>query len=108
MMTLSNTDILFTAFDALMQADTVYNIVKTISDAEEKENLRIENIWAEKKEEPKKTEENASPKKKDEPEKTEEEKANVTALICTPENVMVSIEKSLDEVGMNNNIRINM
>ena len=38
--------------------------------------------------------------------KTEEEKANVTVLICTPENVMVSIEKSLDEVGMNNHIRI--
>ena len=31
MMTLSNTDILFTAFDALMQADTVYNNLKTIS-----------------------------------------------------------------------------
>ena len=38
--------------------------------------------------------------------KTEEEKANVTVLICTPENVMGSIEKSLDEVGMNNHIRI--
>ena len=38
--------------------------------------------------------------------KTEEEKANVTVLICTPENVMASIEKSLDEVGMNNHIRI--
>lgn len=38
--------------------------------------------------------------------KTEEEKANVTVLICTPENVMESIEKSLDEVGMNNHIRI--
>lgn len=38
--------------------------------------------------------------------KTEEEKANVTVLICTPENVMESIEKSLDEVVMNNHIRI--
>ena len=38
--------------------------------------------------------------------KTEEEKSNVTVLICTPENVMGSIEKSLDEVGMNNHIRI--
>ena len=74
-MTLSATDVLFTAFDALMQADTVYNIVKTISDAEEKENIHIANIWAEKKEEEqKKTEEKASPKKKDETEKTEEEK----------------------------------
>ena len=70
-MTLSNTDILFTAFDALMQADTVYNILKTISNAKEKENLHIANIWAEKKEdEPKKAED-----KKDEPKKTEEEKA---------------------------------
>ena len=64
MMTLSNTDILFTAFDALMQADTVYNIVKTISDEEEKANLQIANIWAEKKpeEEPKKIEEKKSTK----------------------------------------------
>ena len=74
-MTLSNTDILFTAFDALMQADTVYNIVKTISDAEEKANLQIANIWAEKKpeEEPKKIEEKKATK--EEPKKTEEEKA---------------------------------
>ena len=70
-MTLSTTDVLFTAFDALMQADTVYNILKTISNAKEKENLHIANIWAEKKEdEPKKAED-----KKDEPKKTEEEKA---------------------------------
>lgn len=38
--------------------------------------------------------------------KTEEEKANVTVLICTPENVMEAIEESLDEARMHNHIRI--
>ena len=38
--------------------------------------------------------------------KTEEEKANVTVLICTPENVMEAIEEILDEARMHNHIRI--
>ena len=94
-MTLSNTDILFTAFDALMQADTVYNILKTISNAKEKENLHIANIWAEKKEEnePKKTEE-----KKDETKKTEEEKAKEELKKASKVESYVISQEAFDKI----------
>ena len=94
-MTLSTTDVLFTAFDALMQADTVYNILKTISNAKEKENLHIANIWAEKKEEdePKKTED-----KKDEPKKTEEEKAKEELKKASKVESYVISQEAFDKI----------
>lgn len=39
-------------------------------------------------------------------EKTDEEKKNIEVLIGTPENVMGAIEKSLDDVGMYNHVRL--
>lgn len=40
-------------------------------------------------------------------EKTDEERANIAVLIGTPEDVMGSIEKNLDEVGIYNHVRLN-
>lgn len=37
---------------------------------------------------------------------SQKDKDNVEVMICTPENVMGAIEKSLDEVGLYNHIRI--
>ena len=39
-------------------------------------------------------------------EKADEEKKNMEVLIGTPENVMGAIEKSLDEVGIHNHVRL--
>lgn len=38
--------------------------------------------------------------------KTDEEKKNIEVLLGTPENVMGAIEKSLDEVGIHNHVRL--
>lgn len=38
--------------------------------------------------------------------KTDEEKKNIEVLIGTPENVMGAIEKSLDDIGMYNHVRL--